>query len=95
VSLTLVGMLGRIEVKGEIYDNPTGMPAIAKAANLKAEQIVSIVNYVRNSWSNADKEYPEITVEDVDSLKQELGDRTTPWTPEELLQKHPFGGSDG
>ena len=91
-ALTYAGMIGKIEVLGQTYDNPTGMPAISKTANLKPEQIASIVNYVRSTWSNADKKYPEITVEDVQAIQNELGDRAHPWTPEELLEKYPFGG---
>jgi len=94
VSLTSAGLLGRIEVMGQAYDNPTGMPAIAKTANLKPEQIVTIVNYVRSSWSNVDKKYPEVMVEDAEEAIQALGDRSIPWTPQELLQEYPFGGGE-
>ena len=92
-SLTYVGMIGKIEVLGQVYDNPSGMPAIAKTANLKPEQIASILNYVRNSWTNADKKYPEVSVEDILATEKELGDRSKPWTPEELLETYPFGGA--
>ena len=92
VGLTLAGMIGRIEVMGQVYDVPNGMPAVAKAANLKPEQIASIVNYVRSSWSNAEKDYSEITVEEVEAVTKELSDRSTQWTAEELLEKYPFSG---
>ncbi|MBG28888.1 MAG: hypothetical protein CMI31_02640 [Opitutae bacterium] len=92
-SMTYVGLIGKIEVLGQVYDNPSGMPAIAKTANLKPEQIASIINYVRGSWSNADKKYPEVSVEEIQASEKELGDRDKPWTPEELLEKYPFGGA--
>lgn len=92
VGLTLAGMIGRIEVMGQVYDVPNGMPAVARAANLKPEQIASIVNYVRSSWSNAEKDYAEITVEEVEAVTKELSDRSTQWTAEELLEKYPFDG---
>ncbi|MBO93766.1 MAG: hypothetical protein CMI32_02560 [Opitutales bacterium] len=91
VSLVLGGMSGPVEVMGQPYNNM--MPAIAKSSNLKPEEIKSIVNYVRSAWGNGAKEYPDVTVEAVEAAMEEMGDRSVPWTAEELLQKFPIGGS--
>jgi mono/diheme cytochrome c family protein len=92
VSLTMAGMEGPVEVLGQTYNNKMG--AVAKLNQLKPEDIAIIVNYVRSSWSNAEKEYPEISVDEVKAVQAEIGDRSIPWSSQELLEKYPLGGVD-
>tara|TARA_B100001123_G_scaffold226279_1_gene254636 strand:+ start:270 stop:935 length:666 start_codon:yes stop_codon:yes gene_type:complete len=95
ISLTLVGMSGPVEVMGQQYNSL--MPKIAETYNLKDEDIVSVVNYVRRSWSNASKEYAEVTLEDVAAARKALEERpdpAAPWTAEDVLKQYPFGAAD-
>ncbi len=79
ILVTLHGLTGPIEVRGELYDFDYGMPAFED--RLSDEQLASVLTHIRTSWGN---EASPITSEEVAALRQEYEGRTTPWRDEEL-----------
>lgn len=80
------GLNGPIEVKGETYNG--NMPAFGpNGLNLKPRQIAGVLTYIRAEWGNA---APEVTEEAMKGYLDSYGDRSTPWTAEELLADHPM-----
>lgn len=80
------GLNGPVEVKGTTYNG--NMPAFGpNGLNLKPRQIAGVLSYIRQDWGNA---APEVTEETVQKVLDSYGDRSTPWTAEELLAEFPM-----
>lgn len=80
------GLNGPIEVAGSTYNG--NMPAFGpNGLNLKTKQIAGVLTYIRQSWGN---EAAEVTVEAMDQYTADFGDRTAPWTADELLAEFPL-----
>lgn len=78
VRIPLVGLTGPVQVKGQEYNLPS-MPAMG--ASLTDEQLAAVLTYMRQSWGN---KASEITPEQVKAVRGEVGNRSQPWTVQEL-----------
>ncbi len=74
--ILLNGMQGPVQVKGNTYNN--AMPAWKQ---LKDSDIASVLTYIRNEWGN---EAPAITADYIAATREEVGDRSEPWTQSAL-----------
>lgn len=81
IHIPLYGLVGPIEVKGQKMVFPSGM--VAMGAALPDEDVAAVLSYMRQAWGN--KASP-VTAEQVKAVKKEVGARTQPFTPEELLK---------
>ena len=82
VRIILHGLIGEVEVQGEMFNG--AMPTWGGA--FTDEQIASVASYVRRSWGN--KAAP-VTAATVARVRAATGDRKTPWTAKELLRTTP------
>jgi mono/diheme cytochrome c family protein len=78
IRIPLYGLTGTITVKGNTY---TGLTMAAMGATYSPSDLAAVLSYIRSSWGN--KASP-ITAAQVEAVKKEVGNRTVPWTPEEL-----------
>jgi mono/diheme cytochrome c family protein len=79
IRIVLLGLNGPIKVAGKDFNNV--MAPLGSA--LKDEQIANALTYVRSEWGN---NAPPVSAETVAKVRAELGSRTAPFTPEELLK---------
>ncbi|MGM0547577.1 MAG: c-type cytochrome [Bacteroidota bacterium] len=75
-AIILHGLVGEIEVDGEIYDG--NMPAWGE--QLSDEEVAGVLTYIRSSFGN---EAPEVAPETVTAVRDSVN-RTAQWTVEEL-----------
>lgn len=88
IKLTLHGVWGKIRVRGKIFEPSLGVPPMTAIGNMFTDaEIASVLTYVRNSWGNAAS---EIRPEDVKRIRAETVDRRRFYSPEELIEMHPF-----
>jgi mono/diheme cytochrome c family protein len=89
VKILLAGVQGPMQVKGNTYNN-----AMPPWAQLKDDQIASILTYIRSEWGNA---APPITAEYVAKVRADSADRKEPWTQKDLkaipAETQPAAGS--
>ena len=79
IRIVLNGLNGPIHVAGKDFNN-----AMAPLGSvLKDEQIANALTYVRSEWGNS---APAVSAETVSKVRAELGARTAPFTPDELLK---------
>jgi mono/diheme cytochrome c family protein len=67
IRIQLRGLTGPITVKGQVYDNPGGMAALAYQTD---DQIAAVLTYIRNSFGNS---APAVTAAAVAALRSEVG----------------------
>lgn len=77
--IILKGLKGAIVVNEITYNGD--MPGFG--SQLNDEEVVAVVNYIRNEWGN---KASEITKTEVETLRAELKDRTEQWSAEELKE---------
>ena len=53
----------------------------AEAEALSDEDLAAVLTYIRQSWGN---QASEVTPEQVKAVRAEVGNRTQPWTVEQL-----------
>ncbi|WP_153556406.1 PVC-type heme-binding CxxCH protein [Roseimaritima sediminicola] len=88
IKLSLHGMWGKITVHGKTYDPARGVPPMtAFRSLLKDDELAAVLTFVRNSWGN---QASPVRPETVRRVREETVDRTTFWTPEDLLAEHPM-----
>lgn len=78
----LLGMSGPIVVEGKHFNNT--MPPFKRFSDQK---IAAVLSYIRQAWGNNAPIVEEATVA---KAREAIGDRTKPWSPDELLKEHPF-----
>ena len=78
IRIQLRGLQGPITVKGQTYDFPAGMAALAYQND---EQVAAVLTYVRNSFGNS---APPVTAAEVAALRGEVG--KPPLTAADLIQ---------
>jgi mono/diheme cytochrome c family protein len=78
IRILLHGMVGEMEVKGEVYNG--NMPAWSM---LSDAEIAAVTTHERQSWGN---DASEITAEEVAAVREATQGRSQPWTAEELNQ---------
>jgi len=81
IRLVLDGIQGPITVKGLQFNN--AMPP--QKDLLKDDDIAAVLTFVRGNkdWGNGSS---AVTAEQVKSIRAKVADRSTPWSPDELLQ---------
>ncbi|MCG2590215.1 PVC-type heme-binding CxxCH protein [Rhodohalobacter sulfatireducens] len=85
IKLTLHGLAGPIEVLGEEY--PGNVPMTPFGGMLNDEEVAAVLTYVRNAFGN---EASPITPEKVGEVRAATQDKNGFYSPEELLEEHPF-----
>ena len=75
--IPLAGLAGPIKVKGESWN--LAMPAMGAA--MSDDDLAAVLTYMRQSWGN---KAPEITAEQVKTIRGQVGNRTQPWSGDEL-----------
>lgn len=79
IHIVLDGVQGAMQVKGQTFNN--AMPPWRPTLN--DEEIADVLTYVRQGWGN---DAPPVDPKQVAKIRQDTASRSTPWTPEELLQ---------
>ncbi len=88
IKLTLHGLWGKLTVNGKTYDPSRGVPPMtAFRSLLKDDEVAAVLTFVRNTWGN---QAPPVSPESVTKVREETIDRTTFWTPDDLLALHPM-----
>ncbi|MEM9645262.1 MAG: c-type cytochrome, partial [Planctomycetota bacterium] len=88
IKLTLHGIWGKIRVRGEIFETTQGVPPMTAIGNFFTDaEIAGALTYVRNSWGN---DAPIVSSEDVERVRKETNGRLKFYSPEELVEEHPF-----
>jgi mono/diheme cytochrome c family protein len=81
IRIPLYGLNGPITVKGQQMSFPIPMVAVGQA--LPEDDLAAVLSYVRQAWGN--KASP-VTADQIKAVKTQLGNRSQPFTPEELMQ---------
>ena len=77
IRIVLNGVTGEMEVNGMMYTG--AMPPWG--AFLNDEEMAALLTYIRTEWDN---DASEVTPETVARVRETVGDRSKPWTVEEL-----------
>ena len=81
IRIPLYGLNGPITVKNQQMVFSAGM--LAMGAALPEDDLAAVLSYMRQAWGN--KASP-ITADQIKAVKAQLGNRSQPFTPEELMQ---------
>jgi len=88
IKLTLHGLWGPIQVAGRQYEPAGGVPPMTAVGMFYTdEEIAAALTYVRNSWGN---DASVIREDDVARVRAATRGRTKFYSPQELLEEHPF-----
>ncbi|MCC9643851.1 GDSL-type esterase/lipase family protein [Rhodopirellula sp. JC740] len=88
IKLTLHGIWGKIRVRGKVFEPTQGVPPMTAIGNMFSDaEIAAALTYVRNSWGN---DAGAITPEEVKEVRAATNDRQRFYSPEELIEMHPF-----
>ena len=88
IKLTLHGLWGKLTVNGKTYDPSRGTPPMtAFRSLLKDDELAAVLTFVRNTWGNKSG---AVAAADVQRIREQTQERTTFWSPEELLAEHPL-----
>ena len=88
VKMALHGLWGKLQVNGKTYDPARGVPPMTAFKNLlNDEEVAAVLTFVRNTWGNSAS---VISPETVKLVRAKTSERTTFWTPDELLAEHPL-----
>jgi putative heme-binding domain-containing protein len=86
--LTLHGLWGKIQARGQVFEPSLGVPPMTAVGNMYSdEEVAAVLTYVRSSWGN---DASEISAEDVKSIRAATKDRRRFYDPQELIKMHPF-----
>jgi mono/diheme cytochrome c family protein/glucose/arabinose dehydrogenase len=85
IKLTLHGLYGPMEIMGNHYEGQ--VPMMAFKGLLKDDEIAAVLTYVRNAFGN---KAAVINSDKVKKVREATKDRTSFYTPEELLKEHPM-----
>ncbi len=88
ISVVLVGMNGSITVNGNTVSGGS-MPNVGKG--LSDTQVAAVLTYVRSNFGNQESPVDPALVGEV---RAQLGGRSQPWSPDELLGHYPLGLPD-
>ncbi len=79
IRIPLWGLSGPVQVAGQDYSTLPTMPAMGAA--LSDDDLAAVLTYIRQSWGNKGT---AVTAEQVKAVRTQVGNRTQPWTPEQL-----------
>jgi mono/diheme cytochrome c family protein len=77
IRIPLAGLAGPVQVAGTEWN--LAMPAMGAA--LPDDDLAAVLTYIRQSWGN---KASAVTPEQVKAVRAEVGNRTQPWTAEQL-----------
>lgn len=77
IKIVIKGLQGPIKVNGQNF--ATMMPPVMPALN--DQEIADVLSYIHVSWAN---DLPAVTPEQVKKVRDEIKDRTTPFTAADL-----------
>ena len=77
IRIPIVGLAGPVQVAGQQWN--LAMPAMGAA--LPDDDLAAVLTYIRQSWGN---KASAVTPEQVKAVRAEVGNRTQPWTAEQL-----------
>jgi mono/diheme cytochrome c family protein len=77
IRIPLAGLAGPLQVASQRWN--LAMPAMGAA--LSDDDLASVLTYIRQSWGN---KASTVTPEQVKAVRTQVGNRTQPWTVEEL-----------
>jgi mono/diheme cytochrome c family protein len=77
IRIPLAGLAGPVQVNGQPWN--LAMPAMGAA--LPDDDLAAVLTYIRQSWGN---KASAITPEQVHAVRAEVGNRTQPWTADQL-----------
>ena len=81
IRIPLFGLNGPIAVHGQQLIFPSGMPAMGAA--LPEDDLAAVLTYMRQAWGN---KAPAVTTQQIKAVKDQVGNRSQPFSPEEILQ---------
>ncbi len=88
VKMALHGLWGKLTVHGKTYDPALGVPPMTAFKNLlNDDEMAAVLTFVRNTWGN---NASVIAPDTVKRVRAATTDRTTFWTPDDLLAVHPL-----
>ena len=88
IKLTMHGVWGKIQVRGKVFETARGVPPMTAIGNFFTDaEVAGVLTYVRNSWGN---DASAITEGHVKRIRAETKGRRRFYTPEELIEMHPF-----
>jgi len=88
IKLTLHGIWGKIQVRGKIFESARGVPPMTAIGNMFTDaEIAGVLTYVRNSWGN---DASTISPDDVKRVRAATKTRRRFYSPEQLIEMHPF-----
>jgi mono/diheme cytochrome c family protein len=76
------GLTGPVKVGGQVWSGSVQSMA-AMGASLPEEDLANVLSYIRTSWGNTGS---VVTAEQVKAVRAEVGNRTQPWTEDELMK---------
>jgi mono/diheme cytochrome c family protein len=77
IRIPLAGLAGPVQIKDQQWN--LAMPAMGAA--LPDDDLAAVLTYIRQSWGN---KASAITPEQVKAVRAEVGNRTQPWTADQL-----------
>jgi mono/diheme cytochrome c family protein len=81
IRIPMFGLTGPVTVKGQQYN--LSMPAMGAA--LSPDDLASVLTYIRTSFGN---KATEVTAAQVSAIKSKVGNRSQPFTADELMAIH-------
>jgi len=82
IKILIKGLSGHVTVEGKSFDG--NMPPVG---DWKDRDIAAVLTYVRQNWEN---DAESISEELVTKIREEIKERTKPWTESEILHHHPL-----
>jgi mono/diheme cytochrome c family protein len=79
IRIAHAGLSGPITVKGQVWN--AAMPPMGPA--LDDKQMAGVISYIRSAWGN---NASKVTPEQVQKVRADMGNRTDPYTAEQLEQ---------
>jgi mono/diheme cytochrome c family protein len=73
------GLAGPVKVNGQVWSQVPSMAPMG--AGLSDEDLANVLSYIRTSWGNTGT---VVTPEQVHAVRAEVGNRSQPWTEDEL-----------
>jgi mono/diheme cytochrome c family protein len=75
------GLAGPVKVNSQVWSQGSAMGPMG--AGLSDEDLANVLSYIRTSWGNTGT---PVTPEQVHAVRAEIGNRSQPWTEDELMK---------
>lgn len=86
IAIVLYGLSGPVKVKEKVYQKPEISGEMPGFGNHKFSDtaLAEVMSFIRQAWRN---DVSTVTVEDIQAVRKEFGDRQNAFTIKELLQR--------